>query len=375
MRITLTLLVVSAMLTAKCQPENPRNLAYEWSTDTANRTIDLSEIQMVLPRGSFPTIDYPEFISKDQGLDAFHQHEPVIVVYINGEAKAYSLNMLTMHEMTNDSAGGVPILPTYCPLCNSSVVYDRRLVHHGVEYVLEFEVSGMLRHSDMIMADRNTESWWQQLDGTAVAGKFAGAELELVPSMVISVGEFFKRYPDGKILSPETGTSSEARYGTNPYEYYDDLSGKPYARYYDHNLLDDRLPAMERVIVIETEEGSRVYPFSSIAREGVVHDTIDGYPIVIFYEAKTVSVLDAAEISNSRAVGSATVFSPVVEDEQLRFDRVGDQLLDSKTSSTWDITGRCVEGPLEGTTLAPVVHANHFAFAWLNFHPEAVVYR
>ena len=237
------------------QLQNPKGLPYQWETDTTKRSVDLSEIIVVLPRKSFPAINYPAFIGKEEGMVAFYKYEPVISVSINSEAKAYPLNMLTMHEMSNDSLGGVPVLPTYCPLCNASVVYDRRLNHNGKDYLLDIEVSGMLRNSDMVMADLQTESWWQQLTGTAIAGELTGAKLEIIPSLVISVEEFFTRYPDGLILSPKTGTQAEKRYGTNPYEYYDSKSAMPNKYFFDYKKLDKRLPPMERVIDIEGKDG------------------------------------------------------------------------------------------------------------------------
>ena len=179
------------------QLQNPRDVEYVWETDTTKRNVELSEIIMLLPQESFPIIDYPAFVTKNDGMGMFFTHEPVISVEVNGRAKAYPLNMLTMHEMSNDTLGGVPILPTYCPLCNASVVFDRRFNHGGKNYILEFEVSGMLRKSDMVMFDRQTETWWQQLMGFGIVGDFAGESLAVVPSLVLSVDEFFTRLSGG----------------------------------------------------------------------------------------------------------------------------------------------------------------------------------
>ena len=85
-------------------------------------------------------LNYPQFIGKEEGLKSFFPKEPVISVEINGVAKAYPLNMLSIHEIANDTLAGVPILSTFCPLCNSGIVYDRRLTHKGKEQLLEFEV-------------------------------------------------------------------------------------------------------------------------------------------------------------------------------------------------------------------------------------------
>lgn len=359
---------------AKAQLKNPRNVQYNWNTDTTKRTVELSEITMAVPRNTFPTIDFPAFISKTEGLNNFFIHEPVISVVINGEAKAYPLNMLTMHEISNDSLGGIPILPTYCPLCNSSVVYDRRLEHNGKEYLLDFEVSGMLRNSDMVMADKQTETWWQQLMGYGLVGELAGVELKVIPSLVISVEDFFIRYPDGQILSPETGTDAQERYGMNPYENYDSEDNLPYERYFDHSKLDSRLQPMERVIDVKGSDAYKIYPFSIIAKKGVINDRYDGRNIVIFYKEGAVSVLDNKEIAKSKNIGSATVFSSDIEGQVLTFKKKNNKFVDNETNSVWDITGRCTKGELKGKELNPEPHSNHFAFAWLTFHPESEIY-
>ena len=199
------------------QFKNPRNLEFTWKTDTTIANVDLSEITVVLPKGTFPKLDYPEFLKKDKGIKSFVPNEPVIVVELNGEAKAYPLNMLTTHEISNDNIGDIPILATYCPLCNAGVVYDRRVNIDGKEEVLQFEVSGMLRRSDMVMLDTKTESLWQQLMGTAMVGKFTGTELQVIPSLIISVEEFFNSYPDGSIVSPYNEDDElEEQYRKNP---------------------------------------------------------------------------------------------------------------------------------------------------------------
>ncbi len=369
-------LIIAILITgnSNAQIQNPRNTAYQWSTDTTNHVVNLSEIILVLPRKAFPAIDYPGFIGKEKGLASFFRHEPVISIALNGEAKAYPLNMLTMHEMSNDSLGGIPILPTYCPLCNSSVVYDRRLTHNGENYLLNFEVSGMLRNSGMVMADQQTETWWQQLTGQGIVGKLAGAMLEVVPSLVISVDEFFTRYPEGKILSPETGTRVQERYGTNPYIGYDKKENKPYERFYDHTKLDTRLPAMERVIDVKGKNNFKIYPFSIIAKKRVINDTYDGKPIVIFHSQKTVSILDSQQISESKAIGSVTVFSSMVEGKKLTFKKKRNKFMDQQTGSTWDVTGLCIKGKLKGKELIPEPHSNHFAFAWLTNYPDSEIY-
>jgi len=373
MRNLFLLLILSFIsLQVMAQIKNPRNILYEWETDTSQHIVELDEITLVVPRNTFPTIDFPKFIGRKQGLEQFFKHEPVIAVEIDGRAKAYPLNMLTMHEISNDTLSGLPILPTYCPLCNASIVYDRRVSISGKEQVLNFEVSGMLRNSDMVMADKQTQSWWQQLTGEAIVGELVGTKLQIIPSTVISVEDFFESYPDGQILSPETGTTSEARYGTNPYENYDE--GSPWLKYIDASKIQDRLPPMERVIDIAGTDGYKVYPFSEIKKAGAINDTYDEQEIVIFYKEGTVSVLDEKDIARSRDIGSATAFYRQVDGQSLTFFKKEGQFIDRQTKSTWDITGKVIDGPLKGKKLRAIPHSNHFAFAWFAFHPDSEIY-
>lgn len=352
----------------------PDNIDYSWKTDTTKHTVDLEEFDVVMSRYSFPTLDYPTFVDLEEGLKECFIHEPVIAVSINGEAKAYPLNMLTMHEMSNDSCGSVPILPTFCSLCNSSVVFDRRLKHNGKDYLLEFEVSGMLRHSDMVMVDKQTETWWQQLMGEGMVGELAGAELDIVSSMVLSVEEFFNRYPNGKIMSHHTGGEVEKMYGHNPYVHYDSAGHKPYEKYFDAKTLDPRLQAMERIIAIKGGDHYKIYPFTAITEEVVINDAFDHKKIVIFFETGTVSVLDEDDISKSKVIGTATVFESKIDGKELTFKSVDGQFVDNQTKSIWNITGQCTKGLMKGKELYPANHTNHFAFAWLSFNPESLIY-
>ncbi len=362
-------------LPSHAQFNNPKNLDFTWKTDTLNHSIDLSEITLVLPKGTFPKIDYPFFLNKKKGLEAFYAHEPVISVEIDGKAKAYPLNMLTMHEISNDKLGGVPILTTYCPLCNAGIVYDRRIEIDGKKKVLEFEVSGMLRKSDMVMMDTETETLWQQLMGEAIVGEYTGTFLEVIPSLIISVEEFFNKYPKGKILSNDSSNEKLAsRYGNNPYVGYDTKSGMPYERYFSQGDVDPRLPAMERVIDIEVEGTFKIYPFSKITEAGAVNDKYKTLHVVFFHSDQTVSVMDAGNIRASKSIGSVTVFNPVVDGQLLTFKKQNGIFTDDRTGSNWDITGRCYEGEMKGTQLMIVPHSNHFAFAWLAFFPDSEIY-
>ena len=373
-RFVISILFCSMIITASAQFKNTKNLPFTWKTDTLQHSVNLSEIQIVLPKGSFKSLDYPTFVGKSEGLQQFFAKEPVIVIEIGGLAKAYPLNILTIHEIANDTLSGVPILVTYCPLCNSGIVFNRVLKYQGKKRILEFEPSGMLRNSDMVMLDRTTETLWQQLTGTAIVGTYDSAQLDILPSLIISVSEFFTRYPNGKILSKKTGfAQAEKMYGHNPYTNYDTKT-TPLQQFFNSDKVDKRLPAMERIVDIEYRGDYKIYPYKSVAKKGVINDTFNTKKVVLFYKPGTVSILDKNDITNSKEVGTVTVFNAVINNKALVFKAKKGAFIDDETHSKWDITGYCYEGPFKGKQLQIEPHGNHFAFAWLAFHPESEIY-
>ncbi len=350
---------------------NPRNVELNWKTDTTKHAAPLNEFTALMKPDGIPPIDSPKFWDKEKATANYFEHEPVIAVEIGGKAKAYPLSVLMFHEIVNDEINGVPFSATYCPLCNAALVFDRRLKFNGNDYLLDFGVSGMLRNSDLVMWDRQTESWWQQLLGEALVGELTGAQLEIIPSMLISLNEFFESYPQGLVLSTETGHSN--KYGTNPYTSYDNLENKQPRLF--KGEVDDRLPAMERVIDIEVDGKYKIYPFSEISKKGVINDNFHGQAVVFFHTEKTVSVLDENSISKSRQIGSVTVFEPHFDGKLLTFKKTNEGFVDNETGSVWSITGKCISGKLMGKELRPAPHGNHFAFAWFAFHPETEIFK
>ena len=374
LKSTLSVFLYFIITLTSAQFKNPKNLPFTWKTDTLQTSVNLSEIQIVLPKGSFPTLDTPKFVDKSEGLSMFFAKEPVIVVAINGIAKAYSLNILTMHEIANDVIDSIPILVTYCPLCNSGIVYNRVINNHGEKEILEFEASGMLRNSDMVMLDRATETLWQQLTGTAIVGTYNNSELAVVPSVIISVEAFFKRYPEGKILSKKTGfKQAESQYGINPYKKYD-AKENPIQYFFNSDKVDKRLPAMERIVDIEHLGDYKIYSYKSVAKSGVINDIFKTKKVVLFYQPETVSILDESDISASKEVGTVTVFNSIVNGQYLTFKMIATAFIDTETDSKWDITGYCYEGKLKGEQLRIEPHGTHFAFAWLAFNPDSEIY-
>lgn len=341
-----------------------------WKTDTSQRLVRLSEFKTLLRRDGIPPIDKPDFWSVPKARERYQQHEPVMVVSHKDVTRAYPISVLMHHEIVNDELAGKPLTISYCPLCNSGMVFERQLTHEGRTYTLDFGVSGMLRHSDLVMWDRQTESWWQQLSGKALVGKLAGATLKLHPSQTVAFTDFAESHSDAKVLSTNTGHNRS--YGTNPYVNYDE--DKEESPRFTDKVLDAPLPPKERLVTLKGERQSKVYPYSTVRKREVINDNHEGQPFVIFYKGNTLSALDEKQIKNSRKVGSATVYSRKLDGRVLTFEKAGGRIRDKATNSTWNIQGECIAGELKGKNLHAMVYGEQFAFAWFPFHENTVIY-
>lgn len=340
----------------------------EWPrTDFSRKTVDLVEITSGgPPKDGIPAIDRPQFVLPANADAWVGAREPVIVVQRNGRARAYPLQILIYHEIVNDMFDDLPISVTFCPLCNASLVFDRRVGGR----TLDFGTTGKLRKSDLVMYDRQTESWWQQFTGTGIVGHYAGTRLRLIPSQIVAYEDFRRAYPTGEVLSRSTGYFR--RYGSNPYRGYDRVGNSPFLF---NDQLDKRLPAMERVLGIMQAGRSRVYPFSAFNGQGVLNDELAGLPVVIIYKRSTLSALDGARIKDSRRVHAATGFDRRVGNRVLSFELSDGKIVDRETGTQWNQLGQAVAGPLAGEHLQAVDNGVHFAFAWLAFRPESEIYK
>lgn len=241
------------------------------------------------PKDGIPALSDPQFIRvpDETRLGA---REPVIVLEVDGaEPRAYPLRYLTWHEIVNDSVGGIPVAVTFCPLCNSALTFDRRLNGR----TLSFGVSGKLRNSDMVMYDRETQSWWQQAIGTAIVGELTGAELTLLPSYLEGWAQFAERHPDGLVMAQP---AHNRRYGRNPYENYDS-SKFPFL--YNGEMPPHGIAALSRVVRV----GDRAWPLDRLREVGVIREA----GVELSWREGQASALDAGSIANSRDVGSVRV--------------------------------------------------------------------
>jgi len=283
--LALVLLALVLLAVARAGPDEWRR---EWPhTDFSRHSVAYEEILSGGPsKDGIPAIDHPSFGADARGLA---WREPVISVAIGGEARAYPLRIMIWHEIVNDTVGGVPIAVTWCPLCNSSVVFDRRAAGR----TLSFGTTGKLRNSDLVMYDRETESWWQQYGGDCIVGALVGAELKYLPARIESVERFRERFPQGRVLVPPDPEGLD--YGRNPYVGYD-RSERPFLY---RGSLPLGVPPLARVVSV----GEQAWTLDLVKSR---HPLETG-DLVITWEPGQSSPLDTAQIDAGQDIGNVVV--------------------------------------------------------------------
>jgi len=317
------------------------------------------------PPDGIPPIDDPRF-QPANAVDWLAAQEPLLALTLGGETRGYPLQVMTWHEIVNDTVGGVPVAVTYCPLCNSGVAFERE----AGERLLDFGTSGMLYADNLMMYDRQTESLWPQLTGQASVGVLTGTQLEAIPMGVVGWDQFRTAHPDALVLTRATGFDRD--YGRNPYVGYDTPNGgllvePPAGR-------DPRLPVKERVIGIKSGDVAVAIPRDRVATAGVLTLTLDGQDLVVWHRPGQASALDDEVIAEGRDIGTVGVFEPLLGNREFQFTPDGRGFRDDQTGSTWNVLGEAVRGPLQGRHLRPYTHLDTFWFAWVAFQPDTTLY-
>ncbi len=275
---------------ASAAAADPQAWKAEWpGTDFSRASVAFSEILSGgPPKDGIPSIDAPRFVplAEDPGTGPT---EPVVSFVRGGDARAYPLRILIWHEIVNDVVGGLPVSVTYCPLCNSAVVFDRRIDGRA----LDFGTTGKLRNSDLVMYDRQTESWWQQFTGAGIVGEMTGRTLAMLPARVESLERFRERFPDGRVLVPNDPFMRP--YGTNPYVGYDSL---PVPFLYRGGMPEGIAPLAYVVRV-----GDEAWPLDLLAGKGRI---VRG-DLVLDWTPGRNSALDSRTIAEGRDIGNVVV--------------------------------------------------------------------
>jgi len=242
--------------------------------DTSNLQVDRGRIRSGgPPKDGIPALTDPELISAEDA-DYLEDDSRVVSVTIDGQSRAYPLNILNWHEAINDTLGGVPIAVIYCPLCDSVSVVDRRL--NGQTH--EFGISGLLMNSNVLLYDRTDAALWSQVKLTAISGPNAGKSLRHLDGWaIVAFGQWKRDHPGGEVVSAETGHRRDYR-------------RSPYGRYFTSDRLmfpaspkDERYPNKMRVVGVKLDGVVRAYPLEQVnkATDATLTDTIAGERVVL----------------------------------------------------------------------------------------------
>lgn len=332
-------------------------------------------VRQVIPRDAIPSIDDPTFASEYFGSD----DEEVIVLdgmHVetgNGSsepARAYPVRVLNYHEVANDRFDERPVAVTWCPLCASAVVYDRRVEGR----TLTFGVSGKLADDDLVLYDRETGSEWKQSSGICIAGDFEGKRLAHLPAAVTTWRGFRESYPEGRVLTPPGGKSEAAsedtapktiEYDLEPYEAYFEGEGFGLAAHRGDGSREwEREDISPKTVVLGIERGDEAlgFPLPRVeAAGGVVEAGVDGYPVVVFATPDGIHAFDRREGGGDGGESEEGEAGEAVEG----FESTDDPHTFRADGTRWD--GATGKGE-DGRRLERIPAKRLFAFAWQDDH-------
>ncbi|MGI0043920.1 MAG: DUF3179 domain-containing protein [Nitrososphaeraceae archaeon] len=356
--VSLGIGIIITLLLAHSNINNPLSTSTSRSTTALSAQEEVKSIvpldQIVSggpPPDGIPSIDNPKFTSIKEADEILEDSELVVGLNVNGDIRAYPLQILVWHEIVNDNVGGVPVAITYCPLCFTNQVFNRTLEDGNT---VEFGTSGKLYNSNLVMYDRTSDSLWSQALAQGIVGKYAGVNLQRIPFDVANWKEWMELYPESKVLSRDTGSSRP--YGADPYGNY----------YTNSEVLfpisnqDDRLGPKEIVIGLENNGQYKAYKLQDIEDKKIINDKINN---------KTISLFSAFPFM-------VRAFNPVIDGQTLQFEYnpQNNTFVDTQTSSEWNFEGVSIAGQLQGKQLNRLPLDHGFWFEWVAFHPETELY-
>ena len=311
-----------------------------------DRTIRLDEIAWGgVRKDGIPALTNPTHISPEEAT-YLRENELVFGVSINGDARAYPYRIMDWHEMFNDVVGDVPVSLAYCTLCGSGILYKTKLNEKDEPII--FGSSGFLYRSNKLMYDQKTHSLWNQFSGKPVVGPLthSGIELEVLPVVTTTWGEWLQQHPNTKVLSLETGFKR------------DYTPGAPYGAYFNSDDLmfpaainDQRLQQKDKVFGLRISGANKAWPLALFEQQKVINDQIGIIPIVLIGNTKT-----------------STVRAYRAEQHQFKLDANGQLVSNNRV---WSITENELIGP-KGKTLSRLPGHVAYWFAWSGYFPDTL---
>tara|TARA_R110002073_G_scaffold35970_17_gene104937 strand:+ start:3821 stop:4822 length:1002 start_codon:yes stop_codon:yes gene_type:complete len=255
--------------------------------DLSQATIPVREIQSGgPPKDGIPALSNPKLVSAAEA-SYLGPSDRVVGVVSGRESRAYPLAILNYHEIINDRIGELPIAVTYCPLCDSAVVFDRR-TPLGER---EFGVSGLLYNSNVLMYDRsNAESLWSQIKGEGVSGPGARKKLTVLPMELTTWAAWQTRHPNTTVISSETG--HRRNYRTSPYAGYFQQPNLMFPA----KPISNALPLKERMVGVWDDTAALAIPVSAFAGKSTqIEKSLGSKKFTVAFDAndQTIRVVEA----------------------------------------------------------------------------------
>lgn len=315
-----------------------------------NRAVPLTKADEALIlslRDAIPPLYQPVFETA-AAADRWLGDRDIVLGYADGdEAFAYPVKILNYHEIASHTVNGRPIMATYCPLCQSGVVYDRTVDGE----VLLFGNTSALYESDMVMLDHQTGSYWVQVSGHAVVGSLTGAQLEPLPSQMSSWAQWQMLYPETQVLSRDTGFSRN--YDRDPFVGYAERLNETgnFAFPVSEAVRDARLEPGALVLGVQVGDETVAYPLEDELT--VINETIGETAVTVFI-----------------ASNSGAAYKAVADGRSLTFSVRGGTIVDNETNSIWNFTGKATDGELAGAQLEPLPTRTSLWFALIAAFPD-----
>lgn len=303
-------------------------------------------ITQVTGQDAIPSIDEPHYDSVGVA-DTYLSDSGIGIALTNGENPLFfSFQIMSWHEIVNDTVDGTNLAITYCPLCQSVAVYERGET--------EFGTSGNLYENNLVMYSREKNSYWSQIPGIQIKGSEIGFELSQLPATLMSWEAFKSQYPNGYALNRKTG--AERDYTMDPYwDYYENTE----IRFPLHHV-DTRFEVKDLVLGYhQGTEYAKAWSMDQISLETVINDTASTQEIVIMHDHDFLTT---------------RTFSRVVDNQTLTFKWNGDLLMDEQTGTIWNFKGQGIDGEMNGVQLEEVAMTPSYWFCWVAQFPDTEIY-
>ena len=265
----------------------------------------------------------------------------VIGIELNGEARAYPIQLIGYHHQVVDTINSIPVMVTYCTVCRTGRVFNP-VVNGKYE---KFRLVGM-DHFNAMFEDETTKSWWRQSTGECIAGPLKGTKLSEVNSEQVALNAWLRRFPKSLILQGDEKFKSSFLQMDN----YDKGNSKSNLTKRDTASWNPK----SWIVGIEKDFTAKAYDWNQLVAARIIQDSLSNLPLVILLENDSASF---------------HTYSRKIDNDILNFSLRNDSIVDLNSQSIWDYDGRCIEGKLKGASLEKIKSYQEYVHSWEYFHP------